>query len=189
MSSNSGTPSANSDAAEGLQRQKTADAPKTFRLCVALFNTLPATHIAANELTLKGVKSDDIYAVARDEVFTPLPCECEVKADPLFPRLTHPLQFVPSIFGVGPCLASPGKLLEEIGALTSQNDGKHAIPDWLSESQHKRLTTHLDDRGLVLIVSSATPVQQDLVCLSLLRISQRGIQSHDFTRLIQGGSA
>ena len=185
MSLNPVTPPAGPAPLEGHFRQQASRKPKTFRLCVALFNALPDAHLAANQLTHRGVSPADIYALARAEVLTAATAGGESDAVVLFERLSDPLQIVPSAFGVGPCLASPGTLLAEIGVHMSAADmNRPNAADWLSDGQRHRLGSHLERRGLILMVSSATPAQQDLVCLSLLPISQRGIQTHDFTRVI-----
>lgn len=56
-----------------------------------------------------------------------------------------------------------------------------SCPDWMSEAQCRRLEQHLRDGGFVLILSSSSPAQHDAACRALLRLSQHGVQTYDFT--------
>jgi hypothetical protein len=87
----------------------------------------------------------------------------------------------PEITGV--CMASAGPLHDELcSILVSPSCGRDgATSDWLSQSQRRRMGAHVVEGGLVLVVSSDTPSEQDQSCRILLRHSQHGVQSHDFT--------
>lgn len=156
---------------------------KSFRLCIALFKALPHARAAVAELAGKGVPVENMYAIAKLHVLRPtLPEPEKGPLEPSARRLSDGLRQVPLMFGAGPCLISSGTLLDEIGALPPSQDGELAGPEWIKERQLKRLSLHLANQGLILIVSSASPTEQDVVCRSLLYQSQNGLQTYDFTR-------
>lgn len=78
--------------------------------------------------------------------------------------------------------ANGAALLDDIcRTLCIRDDGRPDYPQWLVDSQCERISSHLSSGGLVLIVSSDSPAQQDASTRTLLRHSQRGVQTHDFT--------
>lgn len=59
--------------------------------------------------------------------------------------------------------------------------GPNGYPAWLTDAHYQRLKRHVAEDGLVLMISSDSAVEHDLCCRLLLKHSQGGLQTHDFS--------
>lgn len=75
------------------------------------------------------------------------------------------------------CKPNAGELFASCFEFT----GPGGYPNWLTDTHCERLKGHVAQEGLVLIVSANSASEHDLCCRLLLRHSQGGLQTHDFS--------
>ncbi len=171
----------------------------TYRLAIGLFGTwsnlcralagLSAEDLPAESLCLIGerlAKSVDGSDDAHQQLAAGLPTAYAGLFD-------HVREFDSIFSSANAYAAGNGLLLDDIccslcAVEVSPADGKRGgYPQWLADSQCERISSHLVRGGIVLIVSSSSPTQQDASTRILLRYSQHGVQTHDFTVRPIGG--
>lgn len=155
----------------------------TFRLAIGLFSeTGPLANALAALLAL-GVAAGNLCLVGRTETVKAALCDKggnEAAAD--LRRLVEHTKERLSPLGELTCAAGSGGFPAHLcAACFSMSAARGSGLGWLSAPQSKRLQDHLDNNGLVLIVSSETPAEQDASSRILLRHSKHGVQTHDFT--------
>ena len=153
---------------------------KTFRLSVGLFSDPVPLNAAICELSGQGLEAVCFCFIGAFHTLNNRLWRAE--HEPQLRNLFEDLREIRGLLDVGSCFASSGPLLDELSvSLKSSEEGRCLRLDWLSGAQVERLAGHLQNGGLVLIVSSASPAQQDASCRSLLKHSKHGVQTHDFT--------
>lgn len=157
--------------------------PRTYRLAIGLFGDHPPLFRALDDLSGQGLAADCLCLIGRLERMSPekiggFDRETSQKNGHLFAGARE----VHGLFPPAPCAASAGRLFDDLcEPLSFPVAVPERYPMWLTSSQYERLSVHVFEGGLVLIVSSATPAQQDASSRILLRHSQHGVQTHDFT--------
>lgn len=145
---------------------------KTFRLAFGLFREIGVLSRVISDLAAQGYSRNDLCLLGRADCSNASHWNPSLSGDVVADL--EKLQDLPGVFGID-CVASAGTLLDDL------SKGTDPLFNWMPECQQKRVETHLHDGGLVLIVSSVTPAQQDAASRLLLRRSQSGVQTHDFT--------
>lgn len=157
--------------------------PRTFRLAIGLFSDARALADGLTELSAQGLASRSLCLIGLSDTMGPALWREDLDGALFrFRSLFVQVQEMHGPFDAITSVASSGSLLEDLRASsTTTADGKLGCMDWLSDSQLNRLKSHVGQGGLVLIVSSQTPSEQDAACRSLLKHSRHGVQTHDFT--------
>lgn len=164
---------------------------RTYRLAIGLFSEHPPLFRALDDLCVQGLEGECLCLIGRSERLKPQTFD-GVDRD-AYLRSGHLFDGARDVDGLFPparCAASTGPLLDELCApIPFPAAERERYPMWLTRNQYDRLHSHVQDGGFVLIVSSATPTQQDASSRILLRHSQNGVQTHDFTVRSSAASA
>lgn len=157
--------------------------PRTYRLAIGLFGDHPPLFRALDDLSGHGLAADCLCLIGRRERMNPDHIEgFDQSASQKNGHLFAGAREVHGLFPPAQCAASAGRLFDDLcEPLSFPVAGQERYPMWLTSGQYERLSIHVLEGGLVLIVSSATPSQQDSSSRILLRHSQHGVQTHDFT--------
>lgn len=153
---------------------------RTYRLAIGLFDGHPPLFKALDDLALQGLCDDSLCLIGHEQHIRPGHDAADTMARNV--GLFEGLRLVAELFPPVPCAASAGALFDDLCApLSFPAASRERYPMWLTSHQYERLQGHVGEGGLILIVSSTTPTQQDASSRILLRHSQNGVQTHDFT--------
>lgn len=166
------------DACEGCH-EPVCGGPKVYRLAIGLFREAAPLQRALTGLA-DGV-SDGVRMCLigpRSLMTTAEMAEVTAPCKAHFDSLHEQCCLFPDTMST----VATGRLLEELcQAPHTPSASAKPVPHWMTETQFERLGRHVEDGGLVLIVSSGSPAGQDASAHILLRHSQHGVQTHDFT--------
>lgn len=164
---------------------------RTYRLAIGLFSEHPPLFRALDDLSDQGLNRECLCLIGRSERLKPRTFDGVDHG--AFSRSGHLFEGARDVDGLFPparCAASGGPLFDDLCAPIPFPLAEHErYPMWLTRNQYDRLHGHVQEGGFILIVSSATPTQQDASSRILLRHSQNGVQTHDFTVRSNSASA
>jgi len=151
------------------------DAPITFRLAIGLFSDAAPLRDALSVMSDQGLASQNYCLVGTqgdDSENANFSNDCLAG---YFSRARSHVGFA--------CRAAIDRAPSALCAscIAAPLTGNAPASWWLSPVQSQRLLDHLRSGGLILIVSSRTPAEQDATSRILLRHSKHGVQTHDFT--------
>lgn len=155
----------------------------TFRLAIGLFSEIGPLGDALAALFALGVAQHNLCLVGLTDTMRAALCDKDYGqiAAHLRSFVGH-TQERQSPLGALTCAAGSGGFPTHLcAACFSLPAGGGTYLGWLSAPQSQRLQDHLGKSGLVLIVSSETPAEQDASSRILLRHAKHGVQTHDFT--------
>ena len=157
--------------------------PKTYRLTIGLFNEIWALNDALSDLAAQGMHAPSLCLFGQAEHLNAKFWRLDPGQENAgFQSIFEDVREFDGWLGEMSCVASAGPLLDDLcGASFASNGDGQDHPGWLTEAQYGRLLDHIRNGGLMLIVGAETPAQQDASCRALLRHSQHGVQTHDFT--------
>lgn len=164
---------------------------KTYRLSIGAFSDPGPLSAALRDLSGQGMSIASLCLIGPRDVLldngwwhglgTP---------DAPFRSLHASIRAMPGLFDLQSCAVTTGALFDEVFETSvSRCDGLSTCPAWFSEAQYSRLLSNIRSGRVVLLVSSESPHQQDASTRSLLRHSQHGVQTHDFTLHAAGQDA
>ena len=158
--------------------------PKTFRLTIGLFSEIWALNDVLSDLAAQGMRAQCLCLFGQAEHLNSRNfCRSGLgEGIAGFRSIFEDVREFDGWLGEMSCVASAGPLLDDLcGASFASNGDGRGHPGWLTEAQYGRLLDHIRNGGLMLIVGADTPDQQDASCRALLRYSQHGVLTHDFT--------
>lgn len=165
----------------GRSAPKMCNELKMFRLAIGLFSEAQPLWHVLSDLSGQGIDAHSLCLVGQPHSLRPEFLLAKgYEPHQAFRSLFEDLWDLDGVFDDAACKVSAGPLVEDLwGSASGEVSG--AVPGWLSDVQRRRLRDHLANGVLVLVVSSESPSQQDASCRILLRHSQHGVQTHDFS--------
>lgn len=176
-------------AGQGYENGMTRGEARTYRLAVGLFSEFPPLGRVLSDLSGHGMTLQCLCLIGLAEVLSATRGSRDLDSDlAMFRALFDQVEHLDGLFAGSPCVASAGPLLRELKAPAPLYAKDELGPWWLPKAQFHRVHGHVQDGGLVLIVSSGTSTEQDRSCRILLKHSRHGVQTHDITLRLGAGT-
>lgn len=161
---------------------------RVFRLAIARFRDWPALERVVAELEELGLGTESLRLVtARESRHRGFECEGSATAARDLSLGNDTLRewcerALPRVDAPGAACECEDGLIEDLCAtLLGVPEAGGDTPPWIAGEQQRKLSEHLEQGDLLLVVSSETPAQQDASTRILLQCSRHGVSTYDFT--------
>jgi len=149
-----------------------------YRLAVGLFNESRVLASAIADLAAAGLSAGNLCLVGLTRVFEGEPgIEAGNREAALLGSLVKDAETCTGREGSKLSVGTSSPVLQDLCKVPLSGSGR----SWLGASQSERVWGHVAAGGLMLVVSSQTPEQQDASSRILLKHSKHAVTTHDFT--------